>query len=182
MDWGLAIQAGGAILDWFGGEQQKDAVQGQANAQAAEQQRVAQANRELSLLDAETARYTGLNRRFEADASAGLAYVNMQKLLAAQRTRFAKSGVVISKGSPVDIMEETTKAAAMDIMNIKYKGRSAKAEADSLAKRYELLAEKGLRDAAAQASLIQSAAADNVDAIDWNRWSSLAETAYEWFK
>ena len=187
IDWvsdnaGDIAEAAGGLIDYFGSEDEKKAVSKAADRQEAELLRVAMANKELSLYDARVARDIGITRRFEADMKAGLMYKNMQKLLASQRTRFAKSGVALKMGTPVDVMEQTTKLAARDIMNLKYKGRSAKASADSLSARYKLLASKGLRDAAAQASLIQEAASDREDAITWDQRSTVAKTVYEWLK
>lgn len=183
MSWWSAI--GGAVssvVGWLGAEDEKDAAEDAADRREDELRRVAQDNKELSLYDADVARKIGINRRFEYEAKAGLMYNKMQTLLSQQRTRYAKSGVALKSGSPVDVLEKTTKDAAKDIMNVKYAGRSAKAAADSLASRYELLAEKGLRDAAAQASLIQEAAADKVDAIQWGQIGTAVSNIYEWTK
>jgi len=179
---GDAVGLAGTVLGYFGSEDEKKAVSKAADRQEAELIRVAMANKEISLYDANAARNIGITRRFEADAEAGIMYNNMQKLLSAQRVRFAKSGVALKMGTPVDVMERTTRAAAKDIMNIKYKGRSAKAEADSLAQRYKLLGDKGMRDSAATASLIQEAAADKEDAITWNQWGTVASDIYGWVK
>jgi len=177
-----AVGIGGMVMDYFGSEDEKKAISKAADRQEAELLRVAMANKELSLYDARVMRDVGIDRRFQADMKAGLMYKELQKLLASQRTRYAKSGVALKMGSPVDVMEETTKAGARDIMNVKYKGRAAKAEADSLSARYKLLADKGLRDAAATASLIQEAASDREDAIDWSFRKDAMSTAYEWLK
>lgn len=183
VDWvsdnaGGILEGAGTVIDWLGSEDEKKAVEKQAEKQADEAKRVAEANKEISLYDAEVARRIGLQKKFEADAQAGLMYNNLQKLLAAQRTRYGKAGVALKAGSPVDVMEQTTIDAAKDIMNIKYKGQSAKASADSLAERYKLLADKGLRDAAAQASLIEDAAADTVEALKWKQYGTAVGDIY----
>ena len=177
-----AISAGGLLLDYFATEDEKDAISNAADAQEAEYMRVALANRAISEYDARVAKNIGLDRRFESEMKAGLMYNNLQKILATQRTRFAKSGVALKMGTPVDVMEETTKRGARDIMNVKYEGRSAKAAADSLSQRYKLLGEKGLRDAAAQSSMIQDAASDREDALDWSFRKDTLNTVYSWLK
>jgi len=176
------VQGVGMIFDYLGSEAEKDAAEDYADAQAAELERVARANAEISYIDAKTAVRLGQQQNFEANAKAGLKYNVLQRLLSTQRTSYGKSGVSLQEGSPVDVMEETTKAAAQDIMNIKYGGKTAQAKANSLARRYVKLAEHGLRDAAAQAALIQGAANDTVDAITWNQWSNIADNLYEWNK
>jgi len=176
------LMLGGAVLDWMGSESEQDAIDDAADAQAAELARVAKANKELSYQDAKTALRMGQKRRFQADAQSGIMYNNLQKLLSTQRTRYAKSGVNLKEGSPVDVMEATTEAAAKDIMNVKYQGKSAQAEANSLARRYVTLAENGMRDAAAQASLIQDAANDATTASKWDQYSSVFNTAYQWYQ
>jgi len=182
-DWvGPVLQGVGTVLDWQGNEQAQDDAEDYADAQAAELARVAAANAELSYRDAETAMRLGQKKNFEANAKAGLMYNNLQKLSATQRTRYAKSGVNIKEGSPVEVMEETVAAGAKDIMNIKYGGKSAQSEANSLARRYVTLAENGMRDAAAQASLIQDAADDAITAMEWDKWSDFADNMYTWYQ
>jgi len=177
-----AISVGGMLMDYFATEDEKDAISGAADRQEAEYMRVALANKAISEYDARVARDIGLTRRFEADMKAGLMYNNLQKILGQQRVSYAKSGVALKMGTPVDVMEETTKRGARDIMNVKYEGTSAKAAADSLAARYKLLGEKGLRDGAALSSMIQDAASDREDAADWGFRQDSLKTAYEWFK
>ena len=184
---GGIMQGAGIVMDWVAGNDAEKATKKQADRQADEVERVAQANRDISLYDAAVARRMGIQQRFEYEAQAGLMYKDMQALLASQRTRYAKSGVALKSGSPVDVMEETLTNAGSDIMNIKYKGTTAKAKADSLAARYKLLADKGLRDAAAQASLIEEAASDQVDALKWQKYTGTLGKVYtvgkeyEWF-
>lgn len=174
-----SILGGASIIgDWITGSAAEKAAKKQGDRQAAEIERVAQANREISLRDAEVARRMGLQAKFEADAKAGIMYNDLNKLLATQRTRYAKSGVAISAGSPVNVMEQTLIEGGRDIMNVKYGGDTAKARADSLSERYELLADKGLRDAAAQASLIEEAANDRAQALEWDKITGITEKFY----
>jgi hypothetical protein len=192
VDWvsdnsGTVLQGAGTVLGFMSDSDAEDAAEDAADRQADEYQRVALANSEISLYDAAVAKRIGVKQRFEKNAKAGLMYKDLNKFMASQRTRYAKSGVAISKGTPVDVMEQTLIEGARDIMNVKYEGQSAKAKADSLAKRYKLLADKGLRDSAAQASLIEEAANDTVDAMKWNKYGKLATNVYdvgknfEWF-
>lgn len=184
VDWvsdnvGGVIQGVSAVAGFFSDSDAEDATKDAASRQADEYERVALANREISLYDAAVARRIGVRQRFEKHAKAGLMYKDLNKLLATQRTRYAKSGVAISKGTPVDVMEQTLIEGARDIMNVKYEGQSAKARADSLAKRYKLLADKGLRDAAAQASLLEEAAEDTADAMQWDKYGKLVGNVYD---
>lgn len=177
-----AVSIGGSLIDYFASEEEKDAIEDAADRQEAEALRVALANKKISLYDARIARRIGMNRRFEADAKAGMMYDNLQALLAAQRTRYAKSGVALKSGTPITVMENTTRNAAKDIMNIKYKGKTAQQEANDLAERYKLLGNKGLRDAAATSALIQETAADRIEAKTWEQRSGAVSNLYEWFK
>ena len=192
VDWvsdntGGILQTAGTVVGFLGDSDAEKAAGKSADRQAEEIERVALANREISLSDAAVAKRIGIKNRFEKHAKAGLMYKSLNKLMASQRTRYAKSGVAIGEGTPVDVMEQTLIDGAKDIMNVKYEGQSAKAKADSLAKRYKLLADKGLRDAAAQASLIEEAAEDTQDAMRWDKYGKLAGNIfnigknYEWF-
>lgn len=171
---GLAVSA---AMSYMGGEDEKDRIDESTKRQQEEQRRVAAANKELSLYDARVAERVGLNKKFEADAQAGLMYKELQKVLGTQRSRIAKSGVSLKEGSAVDVMKETSRRAAKDIMNIKYKGRSAQEAANSQAAKYRMLAEKGMRDAAANSALIAEAAADQKSAIGWQQVGNLVSTA-----
>lgn len=175
---GTILQVGGGVMEWISGSEAEEAKKDAAKRQAEEYQRVAEANRAISLYDAEVARRSGLQQRFEHDAQAGFLYRDLKNLMSTQRTRFAKSGVSIGEGSPVDVIEETLVNGAKDIMNLKYKGDTAKAKADSLANRYIALADQGLRDAAAQASLVEAAASDAVESMRWEKYGSAAKKIY----
>ena len=175
---GKGLKIGSAVSSFFGGDDEGDAAKDAAKRQAKELKRVAKANKEISLRDAAVARRIGMTQRLELDAKAGLMYKNMNRLLAQQRTRYAKSGVAISRGTPVDVMEQTVIEVGNDIHNIKYKGQSARARAESLAQRYELLTEHGMKDAAAQASLIKEAASDMADVYSWKKWGQAASDVY----
>jgi len=189
-DWGNVgkiFEAVGPAISYFAGDKAADAAKDQASDQADEVERAAQANAEISYRDAETARRIGMNAMFEKNAEAGLMYKQMQKLLSTQLTRFAKSGVAPSSGSPVTVMERTTIDIGRDIQNIKYQGQTAKARGADLEARYKLLAKAGLRDAAATASMIEEAGDDRATAIMWNTWSNTAKQIhtvgeeYNWF-
>lgn len=134
-----------------------------ANAKASDQadhlRQVAAANREISLLDASAA---------EKDAAvAETAYgwrlrrhlVQVGKLVGSARTGYAKGGVAIS-GSALDTVARIARDGAEDAALIAHEGKTAGDRGREVAERYRALADAGLRDAAFQASLIESAGAD----------------------
>jgi hypothetical protein len=171
---GLSIATG-----LFGAHKQASAAEDQASDQAAETRRVAEFNRELSYYDAEVAKEEG-QRIFER--TAGQLYNTryaLESLLGTQMTRYAKSGVAVGTGSPLDVAAETGKIIARDVEMIKNEGRTGMQRAASLAERYKMLGDEGFRDAFVTAAMIESAGSDRALAY---RISGVSQAAAGFFK
>jgi hypothetical protein len=172
------IGIGGALFSFYGGMKAEDAAKDQGKAQAKEYERVARANAKLSMFDAEVARLGALSAEAKADYVAGQTYEKAKQILATQTTRYAKSGVAVKTGTPLDVERETAKQAASEIAMIKYNGQTSKQQALALAERYKMLAEAGLREGNAQASLAQMAGADRAEMYQWQNISGLFQNTY----
>jgi hypothetical protein len=153
-DWlDLAGKAFGIYSDLSAGEAADDA----ARKQADEYERAAKANAQLSLYDSSVARKDAM--AFEQQSAAALA-IHMQqvdKVLGAARARLGKTGVSVSEGSALAMQTRIISEGERDALTLMHNGRTGYERRMSAARRYEMLAEKGLRDAAAHASLIESA-------------------------
>lgn len=156
---GSLIQAGGSLLGIFGKVGQGEAAEDYYDDLADEQRRVAEVNRQISLEDASVAEKDA----FFAEQSAALALsIHMKKLdhiLGSQKARYAKSGVAVGSGSPLETMMSTLEDGLKDAKTIIYNGKTAAERRRDLARRYRKLAEAGLREAAAQAALLEDAGA-----------------------
>jgi len=141
-------------------DQAADAARDAGSANAAEVQRAAAANAQLSLYDASVAEKDAMAVLFQTGVSLGIQLRETQRILSSQRATYGKAGVAVGTGSPLEVMARSAEAAARDTEMIKYEGRTAAERRRSLAARYRLLASHGLRDAAAQAVLIEDAARD----------------------
>jgi len=142
----------------WGTKESAEATEDYAEAQSAELRRVAAANAALSLYDAQVAEKDANAIRFQTAIALGVQLKEAQRLISKQRTGYGKSGVAVGAGTPLTVMAESAAAAARDTELIKYEGQTAVQRRRSLAARYRMLAKHGLRDAAAQAVLLEDAA------------------------
>ena len=153
-----AILAGASIVGGlFSSKMQADAQQKVANAEAAERERVAKVNADLSLYDASVVRQEARQIRHQYITQLKDHFLLSNRLIERQKARFAKSGVVVGTGTPLEVMSDTARIAAIDGERIRYNGENAVQHRLSLAKRYEMLAEAGLRDASFAAQQIRDA-------------------------
>lgn len=150
------VGAAGIGISLFSSKKQSDAAKKVSRQQAENIEKAAAENRKLSLYDASVAMEAAGNERVAMGFKLRqhLEYVN--KFLGAQRTRFAKSGVVTTTGSPASVMRETIEKGIEDYQTLRYEGLKAIKQNKSLAKRYRMLADAGMRDAAAQASVVRA--------------------------
>ncbi len=147
----------GAGLSIYSKTKEADAVEDQAKAQADAVASSAAANAKISRYDATVAEKDAL----EVELQAGIALRQHKKkiasLLSSQRAGYGAAGVAINTGSALEVMADTAAEGARDAEMIMYNGQTNAERQRSLAKRYRMLADSGLRDAAAQAALIEDA-------------------------
>jgi hypothetical protein len=161
MSWlGGALQLGGAALGLIGSHNAAESAKDQAKDQAKEYKRAAEANSKISRYDAEVAENNALAEHAATVAQFKKHYYDTNRLLASQRASFAKAGVSVGTGTPVNVFGDTARRAYEDGQTILHEGQNAVERFKSQAKRFRMLADSGLRDAAAQASLLRSAASD----------------------
>ena len=151
-------KVGGAVIGMIGDKKKSDAAQDYADKQGDATLASAEANKELSLYDASVAEQEAGESFKQYNRNLILHNRMSTQLLGKQRTTVAKSGVVSGTGTPLDVMIQTGKELAEDASIIKYEGQKAVERRKGIAQRYRLLADKGLRDAANTASLLQDTA------------------------
>jgi len=95
----------------------------------------------------------------------------VDKVLGTARARLGKSGVALGKGSALDIEVRIAREGARDTELLAYEGKTKAQRARSMAGRYRMLAKAGLRDSAAQASLLDEAAS----AAGTRAWFNMAQ-------
>jgi hypothetical protein len=151
------LDFGGKAVGIYGEMQKAKDAEKTAKSQADEVERAAQANKEISLYDASVAAKDAI--AFEQAAADGLAshMLRVDKVLGAAQARLGKAGVALTQGSALDVQERIIAEGSRDAVTLMHNGRTGYERRISAARRYELLAEKGLRDAAAHASLIEDA-------------------------
>jgi hypothetical protein len=156
---GSVVKGVGGILGFAGEQEAGDAARDQADRQAAEAKRVAEENKEISLYDASVMEKDAI----AAEYAHGVKLQNQMRaadlLLGKGTARLGKSGVSVSEGSALDAQVEIVREARRESDIIVNDGVTARERRRSAAERYRLLADKGLRDAAAHASILESAGA-----------------------
>lgn len=83
---------------------------------------------------------------------------NVEKYLSAQKSKYSKSGVLVDSGSAAEVAAKTIQEGKADEYTIRNEYNNKALSYESLATRYEMLADAGLRDAATYSSLLTSAA------------------------
>jgi len=174
-----ALDIGGDVLDWWQSEEDEDAAKKFGKDAAKEAKRVAKENAKLSRYDAEVAREHALNLRNQTERNKELYYINLDKLLGKQKNAFADRGVIVGTGTPLDVQVQSARAMARDAEIMVNNGNTAIEQARSLATRYEMLAEAGLREGAGAASLIRTQADNAADNIRWERYASGLTSTYD---
>jgi len=162
--WGTILSAVGIGASLWGASQQADAASDAANASAASQQEVAAHNAAISRYDAYVARGEAQEAWLKTNTELAQARQQGDLFLSTQKARYGKAGVAVGTGTPLDTMARTQDEFLEDERTIAYEGMKDIMRAESLATRYDQLAEYGLRDAAAQASLTIQAGQDSSNA------------------
>jgi len=152
----------GLYSDYKSGKEAKKSAEDQADSiiEAAEN------NRQLSLYDASVSEKEAIEAFKSNQRNLKLHYRMADSLLGAQTVSYAKGGAVASTGTPIDVMEQTAIRLGEDARIIQYEGKKAVDQRKSLAHRYRLLADAGLRDASATAALIEKTGDYKSDAFD----------------
>lgn len=154
---GDVISIGGQALGIYSEYQKGEDADKTAERQADEVKRAAEANRQISLYDTSVAAADAWAYEQAAADAISMHMLRVDKVLGAATARLGKTGVVTTKGSALDLQERIITEGARDALTLMHNGRTGYERRLSAARRYELLAEKGLRDAAAHASLIEQA-------------------------
>jgi hypothetical protein len=183
-----ALDIGGAVAGLWASDKESDAIKDAAKDQAAIVQSDAKANAELSRYDAAVVR-SEASETFKAyQIQLSRAFRIMNARLGSQRTQLAKSGVVSDTGSGVKLQQETLKESYKDIEILRYNGNKAVDRINDLAKRYDMLAEKGLKESAVYASSILDAASNKAEATIMSGWTDFGKnvseigTSYGWWE
>jgi len=157
IDIGSALSIASFGLNVYSAVTGAKAAKEQAKEQSAQVVQSAEQNRQISLRDAGVAEKDAM----ALEVSAGLALrshlKSAERLVSYQRAKFAKAGVAVGTGTPLEVVAQTAGELAFDAEVLRYEGQTRADRARSLAQRYRMLADAGLRDAAAQAALIEDA-------------------------
>lgn len=175
---GTALGVAGLGLNIYSTIAGADAAEEAAQNQAAAVNQAAAANAAISRYDAAVATQDANEIIFQTKVEVGNFRRQVDKLIGAQRARFAKSGVATNVGTPLEVARETLAAADRDVNMLKYSGMRKAERQLSLADRYRLLADSGLRDAAATASSLIESGQDRSDMLLISGFSNAARNLY----
>ena len=148
----------GPVISIFSDFKAADEAKDIGKKQAKAVQQAAKDNAELSLYDAEVAEKAAMEAAKSSQRALVLHGRVSRQLLGIVKTKFAKSGAIVTTGTPVDVYNQTSSRLAEDMKIVEYEGKKAVQQRLSLAERYRLLADKGLRDGVAAANLIEDTA------------------------
>lgn len=179
MSWGTALGLIGVGLQAYGAYKSSEAAEDQAETQAANIQEVAAHNAAISRFDAAITRQAAGEVWFKTNREVDQFHQSADAFLATQRTRFAKSGVAVKEGTPIEVMNRTIDEFKEDEKIIKYEGLKEIERLEDSAKRYDLLSDFGLRDASAAASLVLAAGQDRADAYKIEGVTQAASQLYD---
>ncbi len=164
MSWGTALGIAGLVSNIFASDKASSATQDAANVNAAATAAAGAANAKISRYDALVAREDALFQETATGLEVSDFLKQANALVGTQRAGYGKAGVALT-GSAKTVIGETIKESARRAEIIRFNGLTAAEAKRSLAKRYDMLAESGLRDAAAQSFSIARAGAAEANAI-----------------
>jgi len=184
---GTVLQVAGIGLGAYSSFKQSQAVEDRSQRQAQEVKDTSEFNRMLSLYDASISEKEAQQQIYKTNVALKIHMKNTANLISSQRARYAKAGVAPGTGTPLDVQADTAAAAARDGQMILFNGLTAAERKRDLAKRFRLLADEGLRDAAAKASMIEEAGAAESKMYQLETFGRVAEGVYtlgdqlDWF-
>jgi phage regulator Rha-like protein len=176
---GTTLSVGSSLLSGYSSMRKADDLKKQSKAEQRELERVAKDNAELSRLDAANAYETANRLLTKYNVELAQHYRGMDRLLSAQRKSYADGGVRVGTGTPLQVQAQTAFEAEKDALMIRYNGMTARERAIDAAKKYEMLADKGLRDAANQASIIEDAYNTSINNAQYAGYVNAATSVYD---
>lgn len=179
MGWG---EIAGAAISLWSSSKEADALEDRADDQADAINSTAAYNKKISDYDVSVAEKDALEIEVQAGLGLQQHKANVRRIISTQRSSYAASGVAMNVGTPVDVMAHTAAEGAKDAEVIRYNGQTKKERQLSLAARYKLLGEGGLRDAAAQATLIQEAGEYESQAMRIDAISDAVTNAFNYYE
>jgi hypothetical protein len=156
MSW---LQYVGTAIELYSDYQQSQDADENSKDQADYLRKTSKHNKEISLLDAAAAEKDAIAAEQASGRKLRIQLRNIDTAIGSTRAKVGKSGVAMS-GSALDVVVESARRGAQDSAMIINEGKTAFQKGMDVANRYRKLADYGLRDAAYQASLIESAGAD----------------------
>jgi hypothetical protein len=151
MGYGAAIGIGlGLLSTYMASKEKKESGKDVARAT----KKAAAWNAKLSLYDAAVMEDQARQIQYRTGIELQLHASMIDRILGSQKATYGASGVTGGTGSALDVAAATAAAGAQDADTIRYEGNKAAKYAVKMADRYRLLAEGGLREAAAYASAI----------------------------
>jgi hypothetical protein len=176
---GTTLSVGSSLLSGYSSMRKADDLKKQSKAEQRELERVAKDNAELSRYDASVAYKTADRILTRYNVELAQHYDKVDRLLSSQRKTYADRGVRVGTGSPLQVQAQTAFEAEKDAITIRYNGMTAREQAVDAAKRYLKLADKGLRDAANQASIIEDAYNTSINNAQYAGYVNAATSVYD---
>lgn len=176
--WSTGVQVVGLGADLYSSYKGSEAAEDNAEAQAAEYKATAEANAVISRYDANVERLQAIEQSYVTNQTVAAHRKKIEKMVGTQTARYSKSGVVTSTGTPLEVAVDTIKTGSMDEYTIRNEGRKASQIHSLLSERYEMLAQKGLREASSLASLAIQAGNDASDAYLLKGIGTASEKVY----
>lgn len=179
MSWlSTGLQLAGLGVSLYSSYQSSKSAKDYGRDVAADNIRVAKDNAAISRYDASVAVETANNIFNNYNTELRLHYENLDAFLGKQKTGYAKGGVRVGSGSALEVQAKSAAAGQRDAQRIRYNGQTAREAALDTAKRYNLLAEKGMRDGANQAAIIESAYEAKAQNALWSGVGNAATSLY----
>lgn len=173
------LKFGGFAVDQYAREEQQESLEDITKKQIEELKTAADVNAGLLNYDADVAEENAISSRNRGD----IAYLrNKQKtdeVIATQTARYAKSGVSVDSGTPVDVAMKTAEKGFVEGLMMRNNARVEAEQYMSLAEKKRLAATETLRRAAAQANIAEEAMEDKLTALEYSQWSSGGQFIYQ---
>jgi len=169
--WQAIVTIGAGLYNAY---KQASSTKEYAEDQAEADRKAAEANAAISRYDAEVALKLKEASQYKTTVALANQSNKIMELLGSQKFAYADNGISVGVGTPAQTLDRTRELGKRDAEIILYNGKRASDEYQSLHDRYLMLADKGLRDAAAAANLALEAASNSVDTIYANTAATTA--------